>query len=63
MADTLEDLAARCCERQNLRTIYRGPLGGVEECERCGFAYGYDGNGELTETTAAALRAIAKERG
>lgn len=49
----------RCCEHQSLRTIYRGPLGCVEECKRCGFAFGYDENGELTPTCAAALRARA----
>jgi len=56
-------LELACCDRPNLRTLYRGRSGCVEECERCGFTYGYDGDGELTETTAAALRALAKEKG
>jgi hypothetical protein len=26
----------KCCDRPNLRTLYRGSLGCAEECERCG---------------------------
>ena len=56
------DGLADCCERPNLRTIYRGPRGCVEECQRCGFSYGYDGDGEPTEATRAAL-SLARSNG
>jgi hypothetical protein len=55
--ERLEDLP--CCERPRLRTVYRGPLGCVEECEGCGFAYGWDADGNLTELTLESLRAQA----
>jgi hypothetical protein len=58
---TMKELAERCCERPNLRTLFRGAAGCVEECQRCGFSFGYTASGELTDTTLAALRARASQ--